>query len=743
MLIKLLPLPLFPLNKVNLRVVPSPYTTSRKMLRVSQTLLARSGGGSHGLKPSRVCRALVQVETRGGAAGGGGGNFHTVSLGDIQEDGAMKPESGINVMRSIKSAQLAESFYFPTEAKDYCRLCECEVNVTPRMHIAASSRQSHTNHTCREVVFDSLTLLGRKGYSVDHILEGWAHSLYVHEEFPRIHALTDWSASVEERAAKVKGLLHTFKEMHILDLSLAVVVPSGEGVDQQYHSRRKLAFERLENIGDNSWGSNLSKRMTLCFPDRQWTNGMASYTFNCFRDACEMNLNLEMVYDLLDLGSLFTEAEREKLGTGKVRSDVLESLLGELVMYQYGLEPQIYESSPFYEVNGGGQMRLHCLVEHTLTEIFDTMFLNYVRQLLGTAIPLSKELASKHVWAVEFPLVTPVKDRVGATRKRDNAVAFRRRMLLPADAPLHTNATPFPVQGALRNPLREDPTLVPDAIDSFRGTDVFARMLPSVVEGEQLAVQRAPEHHDAQVAAGTRCVRTAPLSCTSDRTASRHVSSERLNLRGLNDSLKLAIGDGAVDMLLRLGGEGGQLYFRDVMYDLSPTRTSHTGRIGRGNIMEISPRPSTPTEGALPTTNPPEVPAAPATRSLTIEASAHQEAASSNASDSGSRDGWVNSMLFVYPHLAKERQGIQALPGFALGGRTLCMFQPSALVPDDVKPPAAGAITDKNLFFGLFLGVLVQGGADVAVPQTLAMGAGGGVSVTNAPLSPEQQSLYF
>ena len=590
--------------------------------------------------------ALEKVSTQGNTF-----TMMTITGATVRqdEDNGIKGESGISIMRCLKPTN-AEAFYFGDEGKTFCRLCQEDTTLAPRVHIAASSRQSHTNHTCREVVLDSLTLWNRRGYSVDNIIQCYSHALFHHKEFIRINALTDWRLPVAERARRLTELLAKLRDMGYIDLSLAIA--AADNLDSNYQNRRRLAFERLECIGDNSWGNNMSNRMMLLFPDRQWIHSQSAYSFNCFRDALEMNLNLEAMYEFFDLGALLSPAVREKVGTGKVKADVLESLLGELQIWMWGFEPELHDSMPYVEVNGLAEGTIYGLLQHALTEFYDVMALAYCQELAGTAIPLSKELAARHLWSVEAQPVYKSKDRSGLTRK---VRAFNsRRIVLPpyetlSPSPASADSPDPAVSAAWARKDQPNPArgaLVPETVDRFTNSDVFEELMPSM------------EATEVKLNAAVRSVPAGRHLRKAWRTCIGGLKLQIANAGSSDDGDDDALDDDA--SLLAAAADEDDVYFRDRYYDLSEAPQS------------ASSSPST----------------------------------ESRTSTVGSA-GEVDNMLFVSPVLSHEREGLQQLQGLVIGG-TVCLFEPSSLVPADVKPPNAGVITDKNLFFGVFLNSKIE-----------------------------------
>lgn len=395
-------------------------------------------------------------------------------------------------LRSIQftpSIPSAETFFFGNNEKNtFCCLCaeDIEPPFTQRMHIAASSRASHTNHTCREVVLDHMALLGMRGYPLDQVYDVWSDVLYHHPMFPRIRALTSPLWSWERRAAALLPYLTLLREMGVLDLCLAAVSPllggggggsgassssstnvsslAGMGLDSHgngigggresaipssgasadsYHTRRRVAFERVEYIGDCAWGNNVASRLILLYPNEQWQYGERVYNFNCMRDAAEMNITLELLFDSLRLAELLPTRCVEHVGSGKIKADVVEAVLGELHITIWGLQPEIEDDTPFVEINGEREASLLMLVQHCLTEMYDLLVLGYVRELSGNALPLAKSLAAKNIWMEIQPFLRHHKTGRQRHWSRHRGGVSGWGMALPSSPP-RVLATPAP-----------------------------------------------------------------------------------------------------------------------------------------------------------------------------------------------------------------------------------------------------------------------------------------------------------
>lgn len=444
-------------------------------------------------------------------------------------------------LRSIHftpSISCAEHFYFGNSEKNtFCCLCaeDIEPPFTQRMHIAASSRASHTNHTCREVVLDHITLLGMRGYPLDHLYEVWSDVLYSYPIFPRVKELTSPLWCWETRAAALMPYLKWLREMGVLDLCLAAVSPllgggggsssstnsssssshtnteggigsstGGAGSSSSsssttsstsggsssgsmsnansdtYHMRRRVAFERVEYIGDCAWGNNVANRLMLLYPNEQWLYGERVYNFNCMRDAAEMNITLELLFDSLRLAELLPARCIEHVGSGKIKADVVEAVLGELHITVWGLQPEMDDDVAYVEINGENEASLLMVVQHCLTEMYDLLVLGYVRELSGNALPIAKSLAARNIWFETQPFLRHHKSgrQRHWSRHRGSIGGFGMNIVPPTQRPpLTAPSSPVPLVG----------TAVPSGVTSAASTSSTSSRAASTEEEEEQA----------------------------------------------------------------------------------------------------------------------------------------------------------------------------------------------------------------------------------------------------------------
>ncbi|CAC9484448.1 RNA_editing_endoribonuclease [Leishmania infantum] len=382
----------------------------------SSSSRAHSNGGS----------ANIDLDVRYEEAGNGAGSEHQQHTSRL--DRAAHGTEGL-------SAAGAGSVTGDTSTA-FCRLCResFDNDGTLRSHITVADRARHVSHPVREVALETLTLLAVRGYPIDNIMTVWADILFNCPLFPRIRSMTDPRWSIEKRAARIGTILRALKQVGVLDVALATAEPTDVvGSLNSRYRRRRVAFERLEYIGDNCWGNNISNRILLLYPDQQWLYSERCSTFTLVRDACEMNVNLDFVFDTLELWHLLSTTAHSRLGSGKVKADLVEGIFGELHLHLYGMVPKLQDDVEYVETNGAREVQLVAVVEHCLTELYDLIVLKHARDLVTSAIPLAKELAAKRIWARTRPFVLP--------QKRPNTGRARSKTAMSNGAP-HASAFP-------------------------------------------------------------------------------------------------------------------------------------------------------------------------------------------------------------------------------------------------------------------------------------------------------------
>lgn len=351
----------------------------------------------------------------------------------------------------------------------FCQLCraETEPGFTTAMHMGGN-KAHHTHHGCREVALSTMTLLSIRGYPIEDMYVVWSDVLFHRADlFPRLPSLCRHLAPIEERASDLLGLLRVLQQEGVIDLTLAVlaeadIAAQGAGAASSSNMsrvaaqiRRRVAFERLEYIGDNAWGTNVSSRIMLLYPGEQWLYSQRCFSFSTVRDACEMNLNLEFVFDTLRLGELLDASQRWGLSDGKRKADFVEGLLGELHTAHWGFRPRLYEDpggadADYAELHTDREAQCAALVQHCLTELYDLIVLYHTRECAGAgAVALAKRLGAQFLWLPTLPALRETKGRTGGFPTTVETLQFANALV-----PVHGSAGEAAADARVSRPRR-------------------------------------------------------------------------------------------------------------------------------------------------------------------------------------------------------------------------------------------------------------------------------------------------
>jgi hypothetical protein len=620
-----------------------------------------------------IRRALQKISTHSNAGNINASSAPTLSdlLSNEVGRGGLN-DAGSHMMRQKLPGN--EAFYFHEDSKSFCRLCQIEIKGTPKNHIYAPDKAIHSNHGCREIVLDSMALLARQGVDIREIQILWAEVFLQCPQFPRIHCLTHCGLTIQQRSVKVGQLLKLLRDAHVLDLALS---PAAEGSDANTMEsiRRRVGFEALECIGDNTWGSNMSTRMMLIFPDKQWLWSQSANSFNVMRDALEMNTNLEQAYDFMDLQSVLSPSVREKMGTGKIKADMLESILGELHKRMWEYEPQIYTQEPLLEVDGVGQIPLYHLIQHTISEMMDIIALIMLTELAVPAYPLALELAAHYLTLKPLP-------PVGKARGNPRRVA-------------HSSTVQTFHLGVGRK-LHAAPRVVPSRESHV---PIFQRALPETTDERK-----------KDVFADVKRVASSPRV-----SKLRQPPRTEPNFPGLVQSLRLHLEGSVID----LDSSYDDLYFRDPALKLAaiPSPLKATSSTGEWPSPIQPPDLSctfivTPTPAPPATSGTPSAQTKPTTSTNAGTTTTNQDTAAPSPPNLPPKPtgniplaSFCNELQFlrVYPYLCAVREKEEESTGAADSENdSICPFVEFKDLAPGTKLPAHGVSLPKGIAVGCY-----------------------------------------
>lgn len=348
-------------------------------------------------------------------------------------------------------------FYFKSD--NVCRLCNEYVLPKEQSYHLRSPGRGMLQHGAREIVLDSLLYYAKAGHDPRKVLRDYPYKLYNNKKLFRMEPLLPRDLNdVSDRAARIFKILLSLKEWDVLRHSISPhAEPANSSVTAgRIQVKRRGAFERLECIGDSAWGSSLSSRAILVFDDKKWGDCHMYQSFTNFRDMLETNIVLERAFDLLKLEALLPESVRDLCAQGKIKADVLEAILGELDMFLYAYESNLWYQEEYPELSGERIDALSFVVRHTLTEIFDLIILTSVFYIADQgALNIAFELSLDD-------LTWPMRPRhdvgdVIRTRAPTFNQHYRPRFFLPR--PPHLESQPAPLRNIEQNEKDYGPTV--------------------------------------------------------------------------------------------------------------------------------------------------------------------------------------------------------------------------------------------------------------------------------------------
>ncbi|KAH8611515.1 hypothetical protein ERJ75_000964000 [Trypanosoma vivax] len=208
----------------------------------------------------------------------------------------------------------------------------------------------------------------------EDIAKMWWHRLNTSTAFNRIPQLSHDNSHVRKR--RLQYLLKFLKDRDVIRDTFNVHQSAGG-------AGRSWEFERLEWIGDNVVKYVFNDRFNVVFPVREGgIRGRLGYA----QFMIDGNDGLARAYDYLELQQL-TLSDRV---VSKFKSDVVETLFGELQLYIWSSEADIgtsYFALPFT----GEMISLRALVWHVMEELAHVMFMYHVDHALAAIQRIVRE----------------------------------------------------------------------------------------------------------------------------------------------------------------------------------------------------------------------------------------------------------------------------------------------------------------------------------------------------------------
>ncbi|CCW59983.1 unnamed protein product [Phytomonas sp. EM1] len=234
------------------------------------------------------------------------------------------------------------------------------------------SHQNSIPHSGREALL--LEMVRAYCGTPEEITQIWWHRLHTSDAFERIPALSHNNSHVRKR--RLQYLLRFLTDRGIIRDAFNVLSGnSGAG--------RSWEFERLEWLGDNVVKYVFNNRFNCIFPVSEGgIRGKLGYS----QFILDGNDGLARAYDYLELQQL-TQSDRV---VSKFKSDVVETLFGELEVYLWSTELDLgttRHSMPF----GKDMYAVRSLVRHTMEELAHVMVMYHVEYLLSVLRRIMRE----------------------------------------------------------------------------------------------------------------------------------------------------------------------------------------------------------------------------------------------------------------------------------------------------------------------------------------------------------------
>lgn len=310
----------------------------------------------------------------------------TCSHADILTWG-VSPSEHVGGVSKAEVNRLKTKFY--NSAQRRCTLCDASLEISFSAHCG------YVGHMARVGILERATAMLQKEQApamtgnsacasalsvankVKALLEMWWGRLNDVEQetvldYKRIASLS--ASTARERLWRVRFLLEFLRDREVIRDSLRLV--TGTTSSEACFVRTKR-FERSEMIGDNIVKVVVPDRLVRLFPAAE---GGVTYKLACIQQLLDSNEGLLQIYDYIDLDSIIGT----RLPNSKTKSDVVESLFGELQTFLWASEvahgPIRYPAVPTSE-----HRYVRALVDHLLNELTHMLIMWRIESTLENA----------------------------------------------------------------------------------------------------------------------------------------------------------------------------------------------------------------------------------------------------------------------------------------------------------------------------------------------------------------------
>lgn len=227
------------------------------------------------------------------------------------------------------------------------------------------AHQNAIPHSGREGIL--LELVRAYCGTPEEIYKMWVYRLNHCSDFPRLRELGH--SESHERKRRIQYLLHFLKDRCILIDTFNVMQNESAGAGRSWE------FERLEWVGDNVVKYVLNNRLNCLFPVREGgIRGKLGY----FQFVIDGNDGLARAYDYLELQSL----TRSQKVVSKFKSDVVETLFGELQLYLWSTELDLGIDTLTFPFSRE-MYTVRAVVNHVMEELANVLVLYHIEYILG------------------------------------------------------------------------------------------------------------------------------------------------------------------------------------------------------------------------------------------------------------------------------------------------------------------------------------------------------------------------